>query len=288
MKAKIALLSIVLLVLSGCSSVPITGRKQLNLVGDQEILSASFQQYGEFIKEAPLSNNATQTALVKKVGQRIATAVETYLKNNGMADEVQNYKWEFHLVKSNEVNAWCMPGGKIVVYEGILPYTQDETGLAVVMGHEVAHAVAKHSNERMSQEMIKQKGSAILSTAMGGSSVIAQQAASVVYGLGSQGVMLKYSRNHELEADHLGLIFMAMAGYDPSFAAGFWQRMAAGGAGGTPEFMSTHPSDNTRVSEINKHLPEVMPYYTGAKGVKAKQAQPTNTKSAKTSKEWTF
>lgn len=285
MKTQIAILSIVLFILSGCTSVPITGRKQLNLVGDQDILSASFQQYGAFIKDAPLSNNAAQTALVQKVGKRIATAVETYLKNNGLADEVQNYKWEFHLVKSNEVNAWCMPGGKIVVFEGILPYTQDETGMAVVMGHEVAHAVAKHSNERMSQEIIRAKGSAILSAAVASSSGVAQQAASTLYGLGSQGVMLKYSRNHELEADHLGLIFMAMAGYDPSHAAAFWQRMSAGGSGGTPEFMSTHPSDGTRVNEINKHLPEVMPYYTGAKGTKP---QPSNTKNVKTSKEWTF
>lgn len=285
---KITLSSLLLasiLLFIGCASVPITGRKQLSLVGDQEVLTASFQQYGEFIKSAPLSTNATQTALVKKVGQRIATAVETYLRNNGLASEVDNYKWEFNLVKSNDVNAFCMPGGKIVVYEGILPYTQDETGLAVVMGHEVAHAVAKHANERMSQEVIKEKGAAVLSSAISTSSATVQQAASVVYGLGSQGVMLKYSRNHELEADRLGIIFMAMAGYDPSFAPAFWQRMSAAGGGGTPEFMSTHPSDATRITKINEHMPEALQYYSGAKG---KTVTPSNTQNVKTSKEWTF
>ena len=268
-------------IITGCGSVPITGRKQLNLVGDQEVLTASFQQYSQFIQSAPISTNAQQTALVKKVGQNIANAVETYLRNNGMTAELEKYQWEFNLVKSNEVNAFCMPGGKIVVYEGILPYTQDEIGLAVVLGHEVAHAVAKHSNERMSQEVIKEKGAAILGSAVGSSSAAVQQAASVIYGLGSQGVILKYSRDHELEADHLGLIFMAMAGYDPSYAPAFWQRMSASGGGGTPELLSTHPSDATRITKINQYLPEALQYYKGV----GKAVPPAN---VKTSKEWTF
>lgn len=278
-----AIILFALLYLISCGSVPITGRKQLSLVSDQEVLTSSFQQYGEFIKTAPLSSNAQQTALVKKVGQRIATAVETYLKNNGMASEVEKYQWEFNLVKSNDVNAFCMPGGKIVVYEGILPYTQDETGLAVVMGHEVAHAVAKHANERMSQQILQQQGANVLSSAVGTSSGAIQKAASLVYGLGTQGAMLKYSRNHELEADRLGIIFMAMAGYDPSKAANFWIRMSSGGGGGTPEFMSTHPSDEKRVQEINKHLPEALEYYKGGS-----TKSNTSTTNSKTSKEWTF
>lgn len=278
-----AIILFALLYLTSCGSVPITGRKQLSLVSDQEVLTSSFQQYGEFIKTAPLSSNTQQTALVKKVGQRIATAVETYLRNNGMASEVEKYQWEFNLVKSSDVNAFCMPGGKIVVYEGILPYTQDETGLAVVMGHEVAHAVAKHANERMSQQILQQQGANVLSSAVGTSSGAIQKAASLVYGLGTQGAMLKYSRNHELEADRLGIIFMAMAGYDPSKAANFWIRMSSGGGGGTPEFMSTHPSDEKRVQEINKHLPEALGYYKGGS-----TKSNTSTTNSKTSKEWTF
>lgn len=284
-KTSITLLA-TLLLMSGCGSVPVTGRKQLSLVKDNEVLASSFQQYGEYIKNAPISTNTNQTAMVRRVGQKIATAVETYLKNNGMSSEVANYKWEFNLVQSKEVNAFCMPGGKIVVYEGILPYTQDEIGLAVVMGHEVAHAVAKHANERMSQEILRQSGASIVTSAMGTSSAMVQQATSLVYGLGTQGVMLKYSRNHELEADRLGIIFMAMAGYDPSNAADFWIRMSSGGGSGTPEFMSTHPSDDTRVQEIRKHLPEALEYYK-ASGSTTNNA-PTSGKKAKTSKEWTF
>lgn len=201
MKKVIGIGISVVMFLTGCGSVPITGRKQLSLVKDNDVLASSFQQYGEYIKAAPLSTNAAQTAMVRKVGQRIAAAVETYLRNNGLANEVQNYKWEFNLVKSNEVNAFCMPGGKIVVYEGILPYVKDETALAVIMGHEVAHAVAKHANERMSQEVLRQGGASIVSSAVGTSSAMVQQATALVYGLGTQGAMLKYSRSHELEAD---------------------------------------------------------------------------------------
>lgn len=270
----------VLLLFAGCGSVPVTGRKQLNLVSNQEVLSLSLQQYGDFIKSAPISTDKANTALVQKVGRSIATAVETYLKNNGYADEVASYAWEFNLVKSNDVNAFCMPGGKIVVYEGILPYTQNETGLAVVIGHEVAHAVAKHANERMSQQMATQYGTAAVGAALGNSSAATQQIAATVLGLGSQyGILLPYSRKQELEADQLGLIFMAMAGYDPSAATAFWQRMSQN-SGGTPEFMSTHPSDNTRIKQIQKDLPEALKYYKGAGS--------STTNSAKTPNEWKF
>lgn len=269
------------LLFSSCGSVPVTGRKQLNLVSNQEVLSLSLQQYQQFIKSAPISTDKKNTALVQKVGRNIANAVETYLKNNGYADELASYAWEFNLVKSADVNAFCMPGGKIVVYEGILPYTQDETGLAVVLGHEVAHAVAKHANERMSQQMMTEYGTAAIGTALGGTSTGVQQAAAAAIGLGSQyGILLPYSRKQELEADKLGLIFMAMAGYNPSQAAAFWTRMSQQGSS-TPEFMSTHPSDNTRIQQIEKDLPEAMKYHKGGTGA-------TNTNSSKTSNKWKF
>jgi len=269
------------LLFSSCGSVPVTGRKQLNLVSNQEVLSLSLQQYQQFIKSAPISTDKKNTALVQKVGRNIANAVETYLKNNGYADELASYAWEFNLVKSADVNAFCMPGGKIVVYEGILPYTQDETGLAVVLGHEVAHAVAKHANERMSQQMMTEYGTAAIGTALGGTSTRVQQAAAAAIGLGSQyGILLPYSRKQELEADKLGLIFMAMAGYNPSQAAAFWTRMSQQGSS-PPEFMSTHPSDNTRIQQIEKDLPEAMKYYKGGTGA-------TNTNSSKTSNKWKF
>lgn len=264
----------------GCGSVPVTGRKQVLLVSDQEVLTLSLQEYDKFMKSAPLSTDKANTALVNKVGRNIANAVETYLKNNGYESEVANFSWEFHLVKSPEANAFCMPGGKIVVYEGILPITRDETGLAVVLGHEVAHAVAKHSNERMSQQVLAEYGNAALGMALDGKSAAVQNIAGTVYGLGAQyGIMLPYSRKQELEADDLGLIFMAMAGYDPRQAEAFWTRMSQAGSGGTPEFMSTHPSDNTRIQKIRDALPTALKYYKGGT---------TTTPSAKTSNEWKF
>lgn len=275
-----AIIALYILSFSGCGSVPVTGRKQLSLVSNQEVLNMSLQQYDQFIKSAPLSTDKANTALVQKVGRNIANAVETYLKNNGYADELSSYSWEFNLVKSPEVNAFCMPGGKIVVYEGILPYTQNETGLAVVLGHEVAHAVAKHANERMSNQMATQYGTAAIGTALGGTSAITQQLAGAALGLGSQyGILLPYSRKQELEADRLGLIFMAMAGYDPRMASAFWQRMSQQGSS-TPEFMSTHPSDQTRIEQIQKDLPEALKYYKGSPSGK--------TNSAKTSSKWSF
>lgn len=274
------------LLLSTCSSVPVTGRKQINLVSDQQVLTLSLQQYDEFIKSAPLSTNKANTALVQRVGRNIANAVEAWLKQNGYADEVKNYAWEFNLVKSDEVNAFCMPGGKIVVYEGILPVTRDETGLAVVVGHEVAHAVAKHSNERMSQQVAAGYGSDLLGVALSTHSPIVQQAASTAFGMGAQyGMLLPFSRKQESEADRMGLVFMAMAGYDPTQAAAFWQRMSQTGGASIPEFMSTHPSDQTRVKQIQQDLPEALKYYKGGAGS-------TNTnnraKSSKTSQKWSF
>ncbi|MCD7931250.1 MAG: M48 family metallopeptidase [Tannerellaceae bacterium] len=249
-----------LLILSGCGSVPLTGRRQVLLVSDQEVLSASLTQYNDYIKTAKVSHNTAAVDQVTRVGKRIAAATEVYMKANGLADEVKNFSWEFNVVDDPQVNAFCMPGGKIVVYTGLLNLVSSDDELAVVMGHEVAHAVAKHANERMSQQVLSEVGGSLLGAAVSGSSTAVQAVAGTVYGLGSQyGVMLPYSRKHELEADHLGLIFMAMAGYNPDAAVTFWQKMAAQGSK-TPELMSTHPSDANRIKEIQRLLPEARQY----------------------------
>lgn len=254
-----------LLLLTGCSSVPLTGRKQVLLVSDQEVLSASLTQYSDYMKGAKKSSNTAQTQMVVRVGKKIASATEAYLKANGMSSEIKNFAWEFNLVQDSQVNAFCMPGGKIVVYEGLMKLVSSDDELAVVVGHEVAHAVAKHSNERMSQQVMAQYGAAILGAATQNKSQAIQTAASAVYGIGAQyGVMLPFSRKHELEADYMGLVFMTMAGYNPDVAVGFWQKMSAGSGGKTPEFMSTHPSDATRIADIQKALPEIKAKY-GAK-----------------------
>lgn len=249
------------LILQGCSTVAVTGRSQLNLVSDSEVLTSSLTQYNDYMKSAAKSTNKAQTAMVVRVGQKIAAATEKYLRENGLESEIKNYSWEFNLVQSDEVNAFCMPGGKIVVYEGLMKLASSEDELAVVVGHEVAHAVAKHSNERMSQQVLASYGSQALSAALSKKSAITQQVASTVYGLGSQyGVMLPFSRKHESEADYMGLIFMKMAGYNPDAAVTFWKKMSAQG-GSTPEFMSTHPSDSRRIDDINKALPEIKQKY---------------------------
>lgn len=251
-----------LLLLASCSSVPLTGRKQVLLVSDQEVLSSSLTQYNDYIKSATKSTDKAKSVMVTRVGQKIATATEAYLRQNGMADEVKNFSWEFNLVKDPQVNAFCMPGGKIVVYEGLLPLVSSDDELAVVIGHEVAHAVAKHSNERMSQQLMAQYGAAVLGAAVSNKSTAVQQAANVVYGVGAQyGVMLPFSRKHESEADYMGLVFMTMAGYNPDVAVNFWKKMSAGKNGSTPEFMSTHPNDATRIAEIQRALPEIKAKY---------------------------
>ncbi len=260
MKKTLILLTAILLLCS-CGSVPLTGRKQMLLVSDSEVLSSSLTQYSEYIKAAPLSSNAAKKAMVVRVGKKIAAATEQYLRNNGLAGEIKNFSWEFNLVKDDQVNAFCMPGGKIVVYEGLMKLISSDDELAVVLGHEVAHAVAKHSNERMSQQLLAQYGAQILGEALSGKSAAMQKVGKTVYGLGTQyGVMLPFSRKHETEADYMGLILMAMAGYNPAVAVTFWQKMSAGGSGSVPEIMSTHPSDATRINNIKKHLPEIEKY----------------------------
>lgn len=247
----------------GCSSVPLTGRRQMLMVSDQEILSMSLQEYGNYMQSATKSSDKQSSEMVTRVGTRIAAAVESYLKANGLETEIANFRWEFNLIKDNMANAFCMPGGKIVVNEGILPYTMNETGLAVVVGHEVAHAVAKHSNEQVSQQMLLQLGGQALGVATSGQSQIARGALSQIYGIGAKvGVLLPYSRKHEYEADHLGLIFMAMAGYNPNEAIAFWERMSSQQSGGS-DFLSTHPADQKRIAALQKNMKEALKYYNG-------------------------
>jgi predicted Zn-dependent protease len=257
--------AVVIMALVGvsCSTVPVTGRKQLSLVPASQMQSMSYSQYDTFLKENKLSTDKANTAMVRKVGSRIQAAVEAYMSQHGFADRLQGYQWDFNLVESPDVNAWCMPGGKVVVYTGILPVTKSEEGLAVVLGHEIAHAIAEHGGERMSQELITQYGGAALAQIIKDKPAQTQQLWMGVFGAGAQfGVLLPYSRTHESEADHLGLIFMAMAGYDPNTAVAFWERMAASSKGqAPPEFMSTHPSDEKRIAQIKQELPEALKYY---------------------------
>jgi predicted Zn-dependent protease len=255
------LISLSLLVIS-CSTVPLTGRSQLNMISDSEMLGMSYQQYDQFLKENPTSTDQPAVQMVQRVGTNIQHAVEKYMVDNNLSAHLQGYDWEFNLVEDSLVNAWAMPGGKVVVYTGILPITQDETGLAVVLGHEVAHAIAEHGNERMSQQLLRQVGAVGLMVAMKDEPVQTQALWMGVYGVGTQlAVMLPYSRTHESEADHMGLIFMAMAGYDPNAAPDFWERMAAGKDGEPPEFLSTHPSGQTRINDLKSWIPEAMTYY---------------------------
>ncbi len=256
------------LLLSACgttSTVPITGRKHTLLVSDSQVLSLSNEQYSAFMKSAKASTNSTNTTMVKRVGQRLANAVESYLKANGAASEIQNFSWEFNLVQNTEANAFCMPGGKIVVYEGLLPYTQNETGLAIVLGHEIAHAVAKHSAEQMSKKIRQQYGTNILGSVLNnavGSGV--GDLASTVAQQGFSFANLKYSRDNETEADHMGLIFAAMGGYDPQEAIAFWQRMSSNSKASS-DFLSDHPSDAKRIAALQKEMPEALKYYKSAK-----------------------
>lgn len=259
----LALFAALFMFLGACVTNPITGRQQLLLIPSSEMLSMSFSQYGQFLKDHKLSSDQQSAAMVKRVGRRIQGAVERYAKEKGWEDRLAGYKWEFNLVESKEVNAWCMPGGKVVVYTGILPLTQNEIGLGVVLGHEIAHAIAEHGNERMSQGLLVQLGGVALQEAVKSQAKETQQLWTTAFGVGAQfGVLLPFSRSHESEADHMGLIFMAMAGYDPHEAAVFWKRMAEKSKGSAPpEFLSTHPSDETRIDDINRLMPEAMQYY---------------------------
>ncbi|MBS1543701.1 MAG: M48 family metallopeptidase [Bacteroidetes bacterium] len=260
---KIALLMIISLMLSDCATVAVTGRKQLSLVSNEELIPMSAQQYQGIVQKGPLSKNAEQSAMIRRVGERVQHAVEQYMANSGRSADLAGFSWEFNLIDDpNTVNAWCMPGGKVAFYTAILPICKDENGVAIVMGHEVAHAIANHGRERMSQQMLEQFGINTLSTLMGQNPTAANQLLLQAVGAGAQVGMLKFSREHESEADHMGLIFMAMAGYDPNQAPIFWQRMSTmSGGQQPPEWLSTHPSHETRIKDLQGWIPEAMQYY---------------------------
>jgi predicted Zn-dependent protease len=267
LRSAIFAMTSVSFLLAGCSQVPITGRRQLSLVPSSLVTSMSVQQYSQFLSENKVSSDPQQVAMVKRVGQNIIAAVNEFCKEHCDEDPFKGYQWEVNLIEDPQVNAWAMPGGKVVVYTGILPVAQNEAGLATVMGHEIAHVFAAHGEERMSQGLITQLGGAALSVALKNQPEATQNLFMTSYGLGTQvGLLLPFSRLHESEADRLGLIFMAMAGYNPNEAVGFWQRMAAakGDQAAPPEFLSTHPADETRIRKLQELIPEAMEYYKPA------------------------
>lgn len=264
---KILILVAVAGLFSGCVVNQVTGRKQLSLVKESEMQLMATSQYKEFLNEnkvLPSSNK--DAAMVNRVGLRISKAITKYYNDQGKQSAISGYNWEFNTIDSPEANAWCMPGGKVVVYTGILPITQNETALAIVLGHEIAHAIAKHGSERMSQGMVQQFGGMALDVALSKKPQETRNLFMQAYGLGSTvGAVLPWSRQQEIEADHFGLIFAAMAGYNPEEAVAFWQRMSNTGGAKQPEFLSTHPSDNTRISKLKELMPEALKYYNQSK-----------------------
>jgi len=244
-----------------CTTVPLTGRRQLNAVSDTEVNQAAAQSYSQLLSspKTTVIKGTADAQRVKAIGARLSSAIERYLNNNGYANQY-NFQWEFNLIQSKEVNAWCMPGGKVAVYSGILPITQNDAGLATVLAHEIGHAIAHHSAEKISQQMLAQGVGGVLGSAAGSSGTV--NAINQLYGVGGGLVLLSYSRNQESEADRLGLTFMAMAGYDPHEAINFWNRMMASNKGGSnADFLSDHPSDAKRIADLQARLPEAMKYY---------------------------
>lgn len=295
--SKMALTAAMVLMLSSCGTtqtVPLTGRTHRISVSDEQVLSLSKQEYTKYMASAKRSTNAANTEMVQRVGRRLATAVETYLKNNGYASDLKNYSWEFNLVQDKSANAFCMPGGKIVVYEGLLPYTQNETCLAIVLGHEIAHAVAKHSAEQLSKQQSQQVGTNILGNVLNqtvGNGV--GNVASAVAGQYFSFRNLKYSRDNETEADYMGLIFAAMAGYDPQQAIPFWKRMSQGGSSNQSDIFSDHPSDEKRIAALQQEMPQALKYYkpqvatttsktSASKGTSSKASATKKTSTRKT------
>lgn len=253
---KIPLIILILLIIYSCSTVPITGRKRINVVSDSQILPASFAQYEGFLKENKISKNTKKTKEVQSVGIRISQAVDKFMRANGMTAEADNYRWEFNLIEDKTVNAWCMPGGKVVFYTGILPICDNTDGIAAVMGHEVAHAFAKHGQERMTSAYGQQLGGIAVAVGTANEDAETRLLWNSIYGVGSQVGMLAYSRTHETEADKLGMVFMIMAGYKPEEAINVWVRMSQrAGGNAPPEFLSTHPSNQTRIANLKAYLP---------------------------------
>lgn len=257
-----------LTLLVACATVPITNRQSLQLVPESELMALSLQQYRQVLEQSRLSTDKKNVALVRKVGMRLARASEDFLREAGMESSLATLQWDFNLIEDDKmVNAWVMPGGKAAVYTGILPYTRDETGLAVVLGHEVAHAIAGHGNERMSQALLAQMGGMALSAALSSQPSETQAMAVAAFGAGASiGILLPYSRLHESEADRIGLTLMARCGYDPRAAVPFWERMNRAAQSRPPEFLSTHPAPETRIENIKKYIPEAMPYFERSLG----------------------
>ena len=262
---RITPIFIIAVLLIACSKNALTGKKQLTLLPESELQSMATTEYQQFLSANKViaGNNNRDAEMVKRVGQRIIKAVEAYYLDKGMSDKLAGFKWETNLVDDKAVNAWCMPGGKIVVYTGLLPITQNEAALAVVIGHEIAHAVARHGNERMSEGLLQQLGGAALSIALANKPEQTQSLFMQAYGIGSAvGVTLPHSRNQEYEADKLGLIYAALAGYNPREAIPLWQRMEAQSNGQKPpEFLSTHPAEGNRIARLQQQMPEALKYY---------------------------
>ena len=259
---KISLLTLVALLAVACTSVPVTGRKQLLLVSGSEMQAMSYSQYDKVLNESKVITGTADAKMIKRVGANIQKAVEEYMADKGLSDRLSGFAWDFNLIDEDVVNAWCMPGGKVAFYTGILPVCEGEKGVAIVMGHEIAHAIAEHGAERMSQGLIAQGILTGVSVATMNESPAMQQVYQTAVGFGANVGILKFSRQHESEADEMGLIFAAMAGYDPSEAPKFWERMKALSSGGAPpEFLSTHPSHDRRISDLNAQLPRAMEIY---------------------------
>ena len=261
-KWSLILLSLVIAV--GCATNLVTGRKQLRLVSESELQLMAVSQYRTFLTEHKVVGSGnSDAAMVKHVGNRIANAVTKYYDDQGKPQILEGYNWEFNTIESEEVNAWCMPGGKVMVYTGMFAITQNETALAIVLGHEIAHAIAKHGSERMSQALVQQLGGMALNVALMNEPEQTRNLFLLSYGIGSQvGAILPWSRQQETEADKFGLIFSAMAGYDPREAIPFWQRMSSAGGAKPPEFLSTHPADDTRMKKLKRFMPEALKYYS--------------------------
>lgn len=265
MKKILILVLFSAIILTGCVINKVTGRKQLSLVPESELQLMAVSQYSTFLSENKVLNPSSNkdAAMVDRVGARISNAITNYFKSQGKESVTEGYKWEFNTIESKEANAWCMPGGKVVVYTGLLPITQNETALAIVVGHEIAHAIALHGSERMSQAMMQQLGGMALEIAISQKPEETKNLFMQAYGIGSTlGAVLPWSRQQETEADQYGLMFAAMAGYDPQEAIPFWQRMSEAGGTKPPEFLSTHPSDETRIRKLKEFMPEATKYYT--------------------------
>lgn len=260
---RIIALSFVAAAFVACSTNAITGRSQLQLLPESELQAMGAQQYQQFLSEnRVVSPSADRDAeMVRRVGQRLSSAVQQYFASKGLQNKLEGYKWEYNLINNNQANAWCMPGGKIVVYTGLLPYTRNEAALAIVLGHEITHAVFQHGNSRMSQQMLAQGLGSALSVAVANKPSATQNIFLQAFGVGSTLGVLKFSRNDESEADHYGLIWSALAGYNPQEAVPFWERMAQAGGQKNLELLSDHPSDDKRIAQIKQWLPEALQYY---------------------------